>query len=278
VITERLQGKGHVIRRMFSDIEADAYVIVDGDDTYDASSLPSMLEALLADGLDMVTGTRVAQARCAYRAGHRFGNRFLGTVVRSIFGKRVTDLLSGYRVFSRRFVKSFPVLTAGFEIETEFTVHALELDMPLGEIETPYRDRGANSTSKLKTYRDGVRILLTIMNLIRHQKPLQFFGALAGTVAATGVGLSIPIFREFFRTHTVPRFPTAFLSMGLILLAALMVACGLILDSVSRGRKEFKRLAYLSIPRFQTETDDPKLENLNAEYYVALSPGHHISI
>ena len=248
---EPLQGKGNVIRRMFSDVEADVYVLVDGDNTYEAGSAALMIEMLLADGLDMVTGTRVTTIQAAYRLGHRFGNTLLTKMVALVFGNRVTDMLSGYRVFSRRFVKSFPALSSGFETETEFTIHALELKMPLGELQTPYRDRGEDSTSKLNTYRDGVRILLTIVSLIKDQRPLQFFFWLAIGLASLGIGLSIPIFAEFHRTHLVPRFPTAILSMGLVLLAFILVVCGLILDSVSRGRKEAKRMVYMAIPRFQ---------------------------
>lgn len=248
---ERLQGKGNVIRRMFSDVEADVYVLVDGDNTYDAASARPMIEMLLHDGLDMVTGTRVTNIRAAYRPGHRFGNEVLTRMVAGVFGNRISDMLSGYRVFSRRFVKSFPALSSGFETETEFTIHALELDMPLGELQTLYRDRGAGSTSKLNTYRDGVRILLTIVNLIKDQRPLQFFSALAVALGATGVGLSVPIFIEFHRTHLVPRFPTAILSTGLVLLAFILFGCGLVLDSVTRGRKEAKRMVYLGIPRLQ---------------------------
>ena len=247
---EPLQGKGNVIRRMFSDIEADAYVLVDGDNTYEAASAAPMIEMLLADGLDMVTGTRVTDIQAAYRRGHRFGNTLLTRIVAFVFGNRVSDMLSGYRVFSRRFAKSFPALSSGFETETEFTIHALELKMPLGELQTPYRDRGEDSTSKLNTYRDGVRILWTIVSLIKDQRPLQFFAWLAIGLAALGIGLSVPIFIEFHRTHLVPRFPTAILSMGLVLLAVMLVVCGLVLDSVSRGRKEAKRMVYLAIPRF----------------------------
>ncbi len=251
VAREPLQGKGHVIRRMFSDIEADVYVLVDGDNTYEAASARPMVQMLVADGLDMVTGTRITQIRAAYRLGHRFGNGMLTKIVGTVFGNRVTDMLSGYRVFSRRFVKSFPALSSGFETETEFTIHALELKMPLGELETPYRDRGEGSASKLNTYRDGVRILLTIVNLIKDQRPLQFFSALAAFLFISGVGLSVPIFLEFHRTHLVPRFPTAILSTGTVLLAFLLLVCGLVLDSVSRGRKEAKRMVYLANPRFQ---------------------------
>lgn len=247
---ETLQGKGHVIRRMFSDVEADAYVLVDGDATYEPASATEMIDMLLHEGLDMVTGTRVTSIRAAYRPGHRLGNNLLTSIVANVFGNRITDMLSGYRVFSRRFVRSFPALSSGFETETEFTIHALELEMPLGELKTPYKDRPEGSTSKLNTYRDGMRILFTILNLVRDQRPLQFFALLAVLLVILGVGLSVPILAEFNRSHTVPRFPTAILSTGLIVVAVLMLVCGLVLDSVSRGRKETKRMLYLSVPRF----------------------------
>lgn len=248
VSVERLQGKGNVVRRMFSDIEADAYVLVDGDDTYEAASAVPMLHMLFAEGIDMVTGTRVTNIAAAYRRGHRFGNVMLTGIVRSIFGDRITDMLSGYRVFSRRFVKSFPALSSGFETETELTIHALELKMPLGELETPYRDRGEGSTSKLNTYKDGARILATIVSLVKDQRPLQFFTIAGVILFVLGVGLSVPILIEFHRTHLVPRFPTAILSTGIVLLSFLSMVCGLVLDSVARGRKEAKRMTYLSIP------------------------------
>ena len=248
VSIERLQGKGNVVRRMFSDIEADAYVLVDGDDTYEAASAVPMLDMLFSEGIDMVTGTRVTNIAAAYRRGHRFGNVMLTGIVRSIFGNRITDMLSGYRVFSRRFVKSFPALSSGFETETELTIHALELKMPLGEMETPYRDRGEGSTSKLNTYKDGARILATIVALVKDQRPLQFFTICGIILFVLGVGLSVPILIEFHRTHLVPRFPTAILSTGIVLLSFLSMVCGLVLDSVARGRKEAKRMTYLSIP------------------------------
>jgi glycosyltransferase involved in cell wall biosynthesis len=248
VSVERLQGKGNVVRRMFSDIEADAYVLVDGDDTYEAASAVPMLDLLFTEGIDMVTGTRVTNIAAAYRRGHRFGNVMLTGIVRAIFGDRITDMLSGYRVFSRRFVKSFPALSSGFETETELTIHALELKMPLGELETPYRDRGEGSTSKLNTYKDGVRILATIVSLVKDQRPLQFFTIAGVILFVLGVSLSVPILIEFHRTHLVPRFPTAILSTGIVLLSFLSMVCGLVLDSVARGRKEAKRMTYLSIP------------------------------
>ena len=251
VRTERLQGKGHVIRRMFADIDADAYVLVDGDDTYDATSAPAMVRLLVDEGLDMVNGARVSDAEAAYRAGHRLGNRVLTGLVAAIFGDRVSDMLSGYRVFSRRFVKSFPALSSGFETETEFTVHALELRMAIGEVQTPYKERPPGSVSKLRTYSDGFRILRTIVVLVKEERPLQFFAAAAGVLLLLAVALGIPVVAEFMQTGLVPRLPTAVLAMGLVLLASLSTACGFILDSVTRGRREFKRLAYLQVPPYR---------------------------
>lgn len=245
---ENLQGKGNVIRRMFADIEADVYVLVDGDATYHAPSAPEMIALLLGDRLDMVNGTRITEIEAAYRPGHRFGNLVLTGIVRTIFGDRITDMLSGYRVFSRRFVKSFPALSGGFETETEFTVHALELGMPIGELETPYRERPPGSQSKLNTVRDGIRILLTIVRLVKEERPLQFFAVSGVVLFVTAILLGIPLVAEFARTGMVPRFPTAILATGLIGLAFLSFTCGLILDSVARGRTEVKRLAYLAIP------------------------------
>ena len=251
VSREPLQGKGNVVRRMFSDIEADVYVLVDGDDTYEAASAPRMIALLLQGSLDMVTGTRITEIQAAYRPGHRFGNVMLTGIVRIIFGDRITDMLSGYRVFSRRFVKSFPALSSGFETETELTIHALELKMPLGEIDTPYKDRPAGSTSKLNTYTDGARILATIVQLVKEEKPLQFFSITGLLLFLLGFGISIPIFIEFHRTHLVPRFPTAILATGIVTLSFLSLVCGLILDSVARGRKEAMRMVYLGIPALQ---------------------------
>ena len=245
---ETLQGKGHVIRRMFADIEADFYVLVDGDDTYDATAAPAMLQTALENGFDMVNGTRVTDIQAAYRPGHRLGNLVLTGIVRIIFGNRITDMLSGYRVFSRRFVKSFPALSSGFETETEFTVHALELRMPVGEVLTRYKDRPTGSVSKLRTYSDGIRILRTIMILVKEERPLAFFTVVAAVFFLMGVGLSIPVIVNYVQTGLVPRLPTAVLVVGLMLLSALSITCGLILDSVSRGRKEIKQLAYLAIP------------------------------
>jgi glycosyltransferase involved in cell wall biosynthesis len=248
VRSEWQQGKGHVVRRMFADIEADVYVLVDGDDTYDSTAAPRLVEHLLDQGLDMITAKRIASTEQAYRFGHVFGNRLLTELVASSFGRRVSDLLSGYRVLSRRFVKSFPVLTGGFEIETELTVHALELGMPQDEIETVYKERPEDSQSKLNTYRDGARILKTIITLVKEERPLAFFSAVFALLATTSVVLAWPIFVEFFATGLVPRIPTAILSTGLMLLAFLALACGFILDTVTRGRRELKRLSYLRIP------------------------------
>ena len=245
---EGLQGKGHVVRRMFADVEADIYILVDGDDTYDAAAAPAMVARLLADGLDMVVGTRAADIAAAYRPGHRLGNRVLTGMVAAIFGNRVSDMLSGYRVFSRRFVKSFPALATWFETETEFTVHALELRMAIGEMPTRYRDRPAGSASKLRTFRDGMRILRTIVVLVKEERPLQFFSLCGLLLLLLGIGFGIPVVLEFLATGLVPRLPTAVLATGLVLLSFLGFASGLILDSVTRARKEVKRLAYLALP------------------------------
>ena len=247
VRTEVLQGKGHVVRRMFADIEADAYLLVDGDDTYDASAAPEMVRLLLEDRLDMVTGVRVTDATAAYRRGHRFGNAMLTGMVRRIFGNRITDMLSGYRTFSRRFVKSFPALAEGFETETEFTVHALELMLPVGEVATAYKERPEGSTSKLRTYSDGFRILRTIVLLVQRERPLIFFGVAGLLLLLAGLGIFLPVFAEYLRTGLVPRLPTAVLSTGLVLLSFLSFVCGLILDTVTRGRKEEKSIAYFSV-------------------------------
>jgi glycosyltransferase involved in cell wall biosynthesis len=245
---ERLQGKGHVVRRMFADVEADLYVLVDGDDTYDAAAAPAMVRLLWDEGLDMVIGTRVTDIAAAYRPGHRLGNLVLTGMVAAIFGNRVSDMLSGYRVFSRRFVKTFPALATGFETETEFTVHALELRMAIGEVRTAYRDRPAGSQSKLRTWSDGARILRTIVILVKEERPLQFFSLAGLALLLLGVGLGIPVVLDFLATGLVPRLPTAVLAMGFVLLSFLSLAAGLILDSVTRGRKEAKRLAYLAVP------------------------------
>lgn len=245
---EPLQGKGNVVRRMFADVEADVYVLVDGDGTYDPAAAPAMVDLLLDQSLDMVTGVRVSTEHTAYRPGHRLGNVVLTGLVGSIFGRGVSDMLSGYRAFSRRFVKSFPALASGFETETEFTVHALELRMPIAEVPTRYRGRPAGSASKLRTYSDGIRILRSIAMLVKEERPMQFFSIIGFVLFLTGLGLGIPVIAEFVRTGLVPRLPTAVLATGLVLLSFLSFTCGLILDSVSRGRRELKRLSYLAIP------------------------------
>ncbi|SMH59260.1 glycosyltransferase family 2 protein [Azospirillum agricola] len=245
---EPLQGKGNVMRRMFSDIEADVYVLVDGDDTYHAPSAPLLVKRLWEDQLDMVNGARVTDIVAAYRPGHRFGNLLLTGMVANIFGNRIGDMLSGYRVFSRRFVKSFPALASGFETETELTVHALELRMPIAEIKTPYKDRPPGSHSKLNTIRDGVRILKTILILVKEERPLPFFFAIFTALAAAALILAWPVLATYMQTGLVPRFPTALLSTGLMLLGFLSLTCGLILDTVTHGRREMKRLRYLAIP------------------------------
>jgi len=285
---EPLPGKGNVVRRMFSDVDADVYVLVDGDATYHAASAPNMIERLTAEGLDMVVGCRVDQAAqqmskaetsarnwrtapaqrfaempgrshglsptgdhatAAYRPGHRFGNAMLTGFVSYLFGKRFSDILSGYRVFSRRFVKSFPALSKGFEIETELSVHALELKMPVAEVDTPYGARPEGSHSKLNTYRDGFRILFLIFALFKNERPFQFFSIVAAALAFLSVGLAIPIVIEWMKTGLVPRFPTAILSTGLMILAFLSLTSGLVLETVTRGRQEMKRLVYLSVSR-----------------------------
>lgn len=245
---ERLQGKGNVVRRMFADIDADIYVMADGDATYDAASAPVLVARLLGEQLDMVVGARVTQAQAAYRRGHQLGNAVLTRMLTQLFGRSFTDILSGYRVFSRRFVKSFPVLSGGFEIETEMSVHALELKMPVGEVATPYFARPEGSVSKLSTYSDGFRIIRTIIMLYRIERPMWFFGAIGAALALFGVMLAGPLAMTYMHTGLVPRLPTAILVTGLMILAALSAFAGLILDTVVRGRREMRRLAYLAHP------------------------------
>jgi glycosyltransferase involved in cell wall biosynthesis len=247
VRTETHQGKGNVVRRMFADIEAEVYVLVDGDGTYDAPSARSMVDLLLQNSLDMVNGARVATAAAAFRPGHRFGNRLLTGTVAVIFGDRLKDMLSGYRVMSRRFIKSFPALASGFETETELTVHALELRLPIAEVRTPYRDRPAGSLSKLRTFRDGWRILRTIFFLVKEERPLQFFSAVAAALVIAALVLGWPLVTEFLETGLVPRLPTAILATGLTILAFMSFIAGLILDTVTLGRRELKRLHYLAL-------------------------------
>jgi len=242
---ENQQGKGHVVRRMFRDIDADFYLMVDGDDTYQANVAPEMLSIAQSGPFDLVNCVRLETEDEAYRSGHRWGNAMLTGVVRIIFGDRVQDMLSGYKVFSRRFVKSFPALSQGFDIETELTVHALELAMPTAHVQGSYKGRPDGSESKLRTYRDGWRILMMILKLVRHERPLVFFGSIAGILTLASVLTSIPLVLEFIETGLVPRLPTAVLSTGIMLVAALSLLAGIILDTVSRGRREVRLLAYL---------------------------------
>jgi glycosyltransferase involved in cell wall biosynthesis len=243
---EQRQGKGRVVRRMFTDVDADIYVLVDGDATYDAPSARGMIDHLVTERLDMVCAIRVDQEEAAYRLGHRAGNRLLTGFVTHVFGQSFTDMLSGYRVFTRRFVKSFPALSGGFEIETELTIHALELELPVGEMRTPYYSRAQGSASKLSTWSDGYRILRTVLRLYRAERPLPLFTGIGISLAIIAIGIAIPIFITYLQEGTVPRLPTAVLSTGVMLLACLSIACGLILDTVTRGRREMKRLAYLA--------------------------------
>jgi len=247
---ETAQGKGWVVRRMFADIEADYYVLVDGDDTYDASIAPRMVEAVRNESLAMLVGRRIHESADAYRPGHVLGNKLFTGSVAALFGRRFTDILSGYRVFSRPFVKSFPVFSGGFEIETELTVHALTLGLPISEIATTYKERPAGSASKLNTYRDGIRILWMIFKLFKNEKPLVFFGMLGVLCLALAVVLAYPLVITFLDTGLVPRFPTAILATGIAIYALIMFACGLILDTVTKGRREMKLLSYLNAGRF----------------------------
>jgi glycosyltransferase involved in cell wall biosynthesis len=245
---ELRRGKGNVVRRMFQDIEADVYVMVDGDDTYDAAVAPQLVERLVADNLDMVVGKRIETHQAAYRAGHRLGNRVLTGLVAWLFGAQIDDMLSGYRVFSRRFVKSFPSFSREFEIETELTVHAMQMRMAVAEIETNYKERPPGSTSKLRTFRDGWRILMTITNLMRNERPLLFFSLIGFALGVAAVILGVPIILTYVRTGLVPRFPTAILCSALIVIAVVSVATGLVLDLVAHVRREAKRLVYLQHP------------------------------
>ena len=248
VRTERMQGKGHVVRRMFADIDADIYVMADGDLTYDPKAAPAMVAQLQAEQLDMVVGTRQHEAKDAYRGGHVLGNRIFTGLLASLFGRSFSDIFSGYRVFSRRFVKSFPVLSEGFEIETEMSVHALELRMPVGELATVYGSRPEGSQSKLSTYRDGWRILKTIGTLYRIERPVLFYGTIGGLLLVAAIILAVPLVLTYLDTGLVPRFPTAILVTGMVIVAVLCFFAGLILDTVTRGRREMRRLAYLAQP------------------------------
>ncbi|SIT88876.1 Glycosyltransferase involved in cell wall bisynthesis [Yoonia rosea] len=248
VRVETQQGKGNVVRRMFADIDADVYVMVDGDNTYEAKAAPALVDKLIDETLDMVSGCRVTEIEEAYRPGHRFGNWMLTGLVASIFGKRTKDMLTGYRVFSRRFVKSFPALSRGFEIETELTVHALELRMPIADVDTVYIDRLPGSDSKLNTIRDGLRILKMIVLLVKEERPFAFFGGVGVFLGLISLLLGGPVVVEFLETGLVPRFPTAILASAIMVIAVLSVITGLILDTVTLGRREMKRMAYLALP------------------------------
>lgn len=248
VRTETQQGKGNVVRRMFADIEADVYVMVDGDNTYEAAAAPALVDKLLDETLDMVSGCRVTDIEEAYRPGHRFGNWMLTRLVTTIFGKRTRDMLTGYRVFSRRFVKSFPALSRGFEIETELTVHALELRMPIADVQTAYVDRLPGSDSKLNTIRDGFRILRMIILLVKEERPFALFGGIGAVLGLISLILGGPIVVEFAQTGLVPRFPTAILAAAIMVIAVLATMSGVILDTVTVGRREMKRMAYLAFP------------------------------
>lgn len=243
-------GKGNVVRRMFADIDADIYIMADGDGTYETSMAPNMVKALIDQRLDMVVGTRRGIYAEAHRGGHGFGNRLFNFLYRTMFGELFTDIFSGYRVFSRRFVKSFPAVSAGFEIETEMSVHASQLRMPVLEIPTAYGARQEGSVSKLRTFRDAWRILRTFVLLFKEIRPAKFFGLLAAALALGAVLLAVPLFATYLATGLVPRFPTAVLVTGLSLVSAISLTCGLILDSVARGRLELKRLNYVGMPQF----------------------------
>jgi hypothetical protein len=246
--SETMQGKGNVVRRMFADIEADVYIMVDGDDTYDADAAPELVSTLLEQRLDMVSARRVEEAENAYRSGHRFGNMLLSGMIRVIFGDRCRDVLSGYRVMSRRFVKSFPALAGGFEIEAELTIHALELRVPTMDVDTQYRARPEGSVSKLRTYHDGARICLTILHLLKEERPFLFFGSIFALLALASIGISVPIVITYLHTGLVPRLPTAVLATGTMLLSFLSLVCGLVLETVTLGRREAKRMHYLAYP------------------------------
>jgi glycosyltransferase involved in cell wall biosynthesis len=241
-----LQGKGNVVRRMFADVDADVYVVVDGDDTYDAADAPAFVDRLLEEDLDMVVGARVSDEVAAYRRGHRFGNVMLTKFAARIFGNTFSDMLSGYRVFSRRFAKSFAAHSEGFEIETELAVHALELRMPVEEIQTRYKARPEGSASKLNTYRDGARILFMTLRLFKAEKPLAFFSIGFAVCALASIVLAVPVLQTYIETGLVPRLPTALLCAALMLFGALLLVCGVVSDTIARGRAEAKRLVYLS--------------------------------
>lgn len=253
VRSEKRQGKGNVVRRMFSDIDADIYIIVDGDATYDASAAPEIVRRMLDEGLDFLNCVRVTELEAAYRPGHKFGNLMFTGMVRSIFGTEINDMLSGYKGLSKRFVKSFPALSQGFETETELAVHALELRMPIGELRTSYFDRPDGSESKLSTFRDGWRILRTVARLIRDERPLAFFSVMSALAAIVSLAFGLPVVYAFMKTGLVLKFPTAILAASLMMISMLSLVAGLILDTTTRGRREMKRLHYLSFPSIHAE-------------------------
>lgn len=264
VRTERMQGKGHVVRRMFADVEADIYVMADGDATYEAAAAPALVARLVDDRFDMVVGARQSEVEAAYRRGHRLGNRLFTGLLSRLFGRSFSDIFSGYRIFSRRFAKSFPALARGFETETEISIHALELAMPVGEVMTAYAARPEGSHSKLSTYRDGWRIMRTILHLFRIERPVLFYGGFGLFLAAIAIVLAAPLAITFIETGLVPRFPTAILVTGLMILAAMSFMCGLILDTVVRGRREMRRLAYLALPAVGEGKDASRRSTLPA--------------
>jgi len=255
VRSEKRQGKGFVVRRMFADIDADIYIMCDADETYDASAVSSLVAELVDNGLDMVVGTRVDTSGTAYRPAHRFGNWMLTSLVRTMFGGGFSDMLSGYRIFSRRFVKSFPLMSQGFEIETELTIHALQLAMPVAEMPTRFKDRIEGSESKLQTVSDGFRILWTIVTLLKQERPFFLFGIVALAMMTASLIFGYPVIAEYMRSGTVPRLPTAILATGTMILGFLSLFCGLILDTVTRGRKEAKLLRYLELPGIEARLE-----------------------
>lgn len=246
VRAEPWPGKGNVVRRMFSDIDADVYIMADGDGTYDPTMARTMIDHLVNQHLDMVVGTRRNVYENAHRAGHGFGNRVFNSMYQNLFGTLFTDIFSGYRVFSRRFVKSFPAISSGFEIETEMSVHACQMRMPIAEIPTDYGARQEGSVSKLRTFRDAFRIFFTFLVLFKEIRPGRFFGVLALAFVGLAVVLALPVVMTYLETGLVPRLPTAVLSMGLMLMSGICTVCGLVLDSVARGRLEQKRIWYLT--------------------------------
>ncbi|RZF30750.1 glycosyltransferase [Paraburkholderia sp. UYCP14C] len=254
VIAVPLQGKGNVVRRMFADVDADVFVMVDGDATYDAAAAPMLVDLLIENRLDMVVGSRLSDEQTAYRLGHRFGNVLLTQCAATIFGKTFKDMLSGYRVFSRRYAKTFPAHSKGFEIETELAVHALGMRMPVAEVETRYSSRPEGSESKLNTYRDGFRILMMILKLFKSEKPFAFFTAGFAICTLLSIAFAIPVFTTYFETGLVPRIPTFIFSAVLMLLGAILLICGIVLDTVTRGRNELKRIAYLAIPALKSRS------------------------